>query len=227
MSSLFIASLLALADPSSATPQVTTPPPPNAHFIIAYGAKTRVDAEQWMATKLHEYALPNREEDGYPRVIDSSTVQGMNPGFFIVVLGVSDDAAVAQTIAKEMKAHGGDGTYVKAATWPTPEQLRVLLIDEVSDDGGIVPEHVEYLEIFMMEDAPYDKSNVRGRHTIWPDKRAMIVFTRSTKVPPRFTLAVHAQQTQCDEKPLQRMFTFEEKRVQRIKRLAISCFQGD
>jgi hypothetical protein len=231
--STLLAALLAVAcaDPALAAPAPAPTPAavatPNAHFIIAFGAKTRAEAEEWMVKRARERTIPSREADGFPRVLDSSTVKGMNPGFFIVVLGVSDDAAIAQTIAKELKAHGGDGTYVKAAFWDAPEPLRVLLIDEVVDDGGIVPEHVEYLEIFMMEDGPYDPTNVRGRHTIWFDKRAMLIFTRSAKAPPKFALAVSAQQTQCDEKPAQRMFTFEDKRVQRIKRYAISCFQGD
>lgn len=68
---------------------------PGSRLFIASGAKTKAEAEKLKAALVVPAEL--RLSTGYPRLVESKTVAGLNPGFFLVVLGACADATAAQT----------------------------------------------------------------------------------------------------------------------------------
>ncbi|MBE2252742.1 MAG: hypothetical protein IAE78_24640 [Myxococcus sp.] len=71
---------------------------PGSRVFIASGAKSKGAAEKLKASLAVPSAL--KLARGYPRLVESKSLAGLNPGFFLVVLGVCDDATPAQ------QAHG-------------------------------------------------------------------------------------------------------------------------
>jgi hypothetical protein len=197
--------------------------PPNAHLVIAFGAKARGEAESWLEAQ-GLTGVPSH--DPFPLIVESQWVLGLNPGFFVVVLAASDDPSVASQLARELNAHGVSGSYVKAAWWPAPEPLRLLVVDEVADENLVVPSS-DRNEIFIVQEKmPIgSRAAVRGRSMVWADGRAVIPFTRTPAGGEAFEVVVSAAQTSCDAKPARIRFE-ENKRVQRLKKLALVCVQG-
>ncbi|MDP3499476.1 MAG: hypothetical protein Q8S33_04060 [Myxococcales bacterium] len=68
---------------------------PASRLFIASGAKTKAEAEKLKAALVVPTEL--RLTAGYPKLIESKTVAGLNPGFFLVVLGACADSTAAQT----------------------------------------------------------------------------------------------------------------------------------
>lgn len=89
---------------------------PGSRLFIASGARTRVSAE----TLRKGLVLPKelRLAPGYPKLIESKSVEGLNPGFVLVVLGACDDATAAQRSHSNGLAalvqRGLKGAYAKA-----------------------------------------------------------------------------------------------------------------
>lgn len=90
-----------------------------AQVLVWGGGKTPEAAKESLALwtkRSPEWGAWISLKSGYPRVVDSSTVPGMNAGFHIVVLGACSDADVVSRIdlLKTLEA----SVYVKAVTWP-------------------------------------------------------------------------------------------------------------
>lgn len=68
---------------------------PGSRLFIASGAKTKAEAEKQKTALVVPAEL--RLTAGYPKLVESKTVAGLNPGFFLVVLGACADATAAQT----------------------------------------------------------------------------------------------------------------------------------
>lgn len=68
--------------------------PMESRLFIASGAKTKAEAEQQLKAlkKQSELVLA----PGYPKLVESKTIEGLNPGFFLVVFGACDDASADQ-----------------------------------------------------------------------------------------------------------------------------------
>jgi hypothetical protein len=95
-------------------------PAPTARVFIAAGAKTQAQA-QALLTKLKLPAalvLPA----GYPKLLASKALPGLNPGFVLVVLGACPDSTAAQAShANGLAAliqRALPGAYAKTATPP-------------------------------------------------------------------------------------------------------------
>lgn len=58
---------------------------PGSRLFIATGAKTKAEAEKLQKALVIPKEL--RLTAGFPKLIESKTVEGLNPGFFLVVLG--------------------------------------------------------------------------------------------------------------------------------------------
>lgn len=117
MSALMLSSLLALslaAGPST--------------LLVWGGGKTPEEAqkslEEWK-TKSPEWLTYVQLAAGYPRIIESKTVTGLNPGFHIVVLGACEDG-IAGTHALDLfkllepSVYSKDVTWAEASACPAP-----------------------------------------------------------------------------------------------------------
>lgn len=89
---------------------------PGSRLFIATGAKTKAEAEKLQKALVVPKEL--RLTAGFPKLIDSKTVEGLNPGFFLVVLGACADETAAQTSHTNGLAaliqRGLKGAYAKA-----------------------------------------------------------------------------------------------------------------
>ncbi len=115
----------------------------DARVVIADGAKTKTEAEQ----KLTQLKLASsvRLAPGYPRVLPSESMKGLNPGLHIVVLGLCSSAdrapiksnGVGMNIAlkhhthllKQLKA-SVRGVYSKTVTTDLPLSCPLFLFSE-------------------------------------------------------------------------------------------------
>lgn len=85
-----------------------------SRLFIATGAKTEAEAKKAMASLVLPEPLVLSK--GYPRLVESKSVAGLNPGFWLVVLGACDDTGrwpshgdgLAALIQRAMK-----GSYAK------------------------------------------------------------------------------------------------------------------
>lgn len=68
---------------------------PGSRLFIASGAKTKAEAEKLQKALVLPKEL--RLTPGFPKLLESKSVEGLNPGFFLVVLGACADATAAQT----------------------------------------------------------------------------------------------------------------------------------
>lgn len=97
-------------------------------LLVWGGGKTPEEAAKSLAdwkTKSPEWLTYVQLASGYPRIIESKTVTGLNPGFHIVVLGACDDGAAglhALDLFKllEPSVYAKDVTWAEAAACPAP-----------------------------------------------------------------------------------------------------------
>lgn len=68
--------------------------PGGSRVFIAAGARTKPEAQKLAASL--KVPAPLRLTPGYPRLVDSKTIAGLKPGFFVVVLGACADETAAQ-----------------------------------------------------------------------------------------------------------------------------------
>lgn len=66
-----------------------------SRIFIAGGAKTQAEAQKLERAMV----VPNelKLSAGFPKLVDSKTIEGLNPGFFVIVLGVCGDTTAAET----------------------------------------------------------------------------------------------------------------------------------
>lgn len=107
-------------------------PPATAHVVIAGGAKKAAGAERSLAD-YRKRGLP--QHDDFPKVLDSTFVQGLNPGFFIVAVGLPEDAKVASLLVDFIEGSGGKA-YSKPVWVAQPENLQAVRIERVSPPQG-------------------------------------------------------------------------------------------
>lgn len=129
--------------------------PKSAYILIADGAKSKTQA------KAKAKAFKARAEwilaKGYPKVIDSKTIKGLNPGFHILVLGFCpQSSATAEVLLPALKktypglymkevSHGADScptqTLPKITPWSDCQRVCDRIInacksERFSGDGG-------------------------------------------------------------------------------------------
>jgi hypothetical protein len=68
---------------------------PSSRVFIAGGAKTRAEAQKLERALKLPKAL--KLAAGFPKLVESKSIEGLNPGFFIVVLGSCGDGSAAET----------------------------------------------------------------------------------------------------------------------------------
>lgn len=68
---------------------------PGSRLFIASGARTRASAE--LLKKRLVLPKELRLSPGFPKLMESKNVEGLTPGFVVVVLGACDDETAAQT----------------------------------------------------------------------------------------------------------------------------------
>lgn len=86
-----------------------------SRLFIATGAKTEAEAKKALSTLSLPDSLVLRK--GYPRLVESRTVPGLNPGFWLVVLGACSDVGRWPSHNDGLAAliqRGHKGAYAKA-----------------------------------------------------------------------------------------------------------------
>jgi Tol biopolymer transport system component len=112
------------APPATPPAAVSKPGLQPGFMVIADGGATRDEGE----AKLAAYEQSGYPANGkYPRLVDSSTVVGLKPGFWIVVAGVARDEAVAKALDAFLR-HRGLGSYVRMVEVEAPDDLRLLVV---------------------------------------------------------------------------------------------------
>jgi hypothetical protein len=92
----------------------------DAWMVIAEGSKDQAEAAAMFARYRAEQ-LP--AAGGYPKLVDSATVTGLNPGFFVVVVGAPSDEESAKKMATEL-GRARSGAYVRKVSIADPEAVR-------------------------------------------------------------------------------------------------------
>ncbi len=105
------------------TPAPPAPPPAPPQMLIWGGGTTREEAEKSLAEFraeeggwLEYYKLA----EGFPRVLESKTVPGLKPGFFVVALGVCP-AKTSPSVLGVMKV-STPFVYARPVTWDTADK---------------------------------------------------------------------------------------------------------
>ncbi|AKJ04194.1 hypothetical protein ATI61_101712 [Archangium gephyra] len=154
-----------------------------AFIVIADGAKTQAAAD----AKLKSYKAKHLPEHGdFPKVMGSSTIKGLNPGFFIVVAAISADEEVANTLAAFIRKKL-QGAYVRRVEVEAPEALRLLAIERVKVhmDYGLEPDPISYT--LHQEDSM--RYSIRGRSHLSPDNGLVLPFTVDSSLPQQFRIS--------------------------------------
>ena len=94
-----------------------------ATLLVWGGGKTPEDAEKAMAdyqakVGSKKWVTLVKLADGFPKILQSDKVQGMNPGFHVVVLGACS-ASDTQS-ALDMFKVAEPAVYAKPVTWDEP-----------------------------------------------------------------------------------------------------------
>lgn len=127
--------------PSAGAPPAA--PPEQKHtawMVIVGGSKVKAEAKA-MLEEVKGEQLP-----GQLVLVDSSTVDGLNPGFFIISAGVIKDQSVAERVRKHFNRFR-KGTYVREVQVEESEQLtcpaprcpgpwRAVVIHSVAESPG-------------------------------------------------------------------------------------------
>ncbi|MFO0600451.1 MAG: hypothetical protein U0228_34400 [Myxococcaceae bacterium] len=123
---------------------------------------------------------------GYPRVVKSDDVQGLNPGFHIVVLGACSDAEV--TMRLDLLKLLEPSVYQKAVTWPEAPACPQLGTKDVpwEDVSPIVRTKVAGGELSALTIS-------RGRDQVWASE--VLVRFQPKSGDPVFENYEHAD---CD-----------------------------
>ncbi|XXF77232.1 hypothetical protein P2318_29890 [Myxococcaceae bacterium GXIMD 01537] len=128
--------LSSIARAEEPAPEPAAAPSGPVEVLVLGGGKTPEEAEAWMKRWTAAASLLGtfvKTETGYPRVLPSAQVEGLNPGFHIVVLGFCA-ASERQAPHKLIKAFF-PGTYSK------PVKGREPACPFSTDDASVVTEH--------------------------------------------------------------------------------------
>lgn len=95
-----------------------------AYMVIADGSPDFALAE----AKLVAYDKQGFPRYGdYPKLVDSSTIAGLNPGYWVVVAAVARDKSVAQRLSAFIGSLGGK-PYIRQVQVDQPDELRLLVV---------------------------------------------------------------------------------------------------
>jgi hypothetical protein len=123
--------------PSEAPDAAPAKPSGPLEVLVLGGGKTPEEAEAWM--KRWRSAEPVLRQlvvfaEGYPRVLQSATVEGLKPGFHIVVLGFC--GAAEREVPHKLIKSFFPGTYAKAV-----KGQEAACPESLGDDVSIAFEH--------------------------------------------------------------------------------------
>lgn len=90
---------------------------PFTWLMIADGSTDRAEAQRKLDA-LKEHVFPARLAAGYPQLVESATMPGLKPGFFVVVLGSCADRSEADVHLELMRAVA-PGAYVRSVEGPS------------------------------------------------------------------------------------------------------------
>jgi hypothetical protein len=110
-------------DLSPALRAAMTPDFVEAHAVILWGSTDKAAAEAWLASYR---GAGGPVHDGFPRIEDSGEIALLNPGFWIVLAALPEEAAVAAALVdgyKGLELEGVDtsGAYAREVRVPEPE----------------------------------------------------------------------------------------------------------
>jgi len=110
---VLVAFSLVLASGANAEP---ASPLQRSHLVILGGGKTPAEAE----AVVKGFAKPQwlTLATGYPRVIESATVKGLNPGFFIAVAGACASKRAAEEARDLLGFLSSSGVYLREVQVP-------------------------------------------------------------------------------------------------------------
>lgn len=111
-------------------------------MVILSGSTDRAEAEAQLARYQAE-GLP-----GTPQLVESATVEGLQPGFYVVVLAVSADEPVAREMAAAWQS-ARPGTYVREVRVPIAE---AFVCDGPAADPRCAPPGWRVLIVFDATD---------------------------------------------------------------------------
>jgi len=113
---LLSASAVCLPAPASAAPKKKAP---EAWAVILGGGKEAKDGEQALQSFHQKSPDTLKWAEGYPKVLVSNTLPGLNPGFHIAVLGFCADKAQAAEATRALNDALGGGVYFKKTAGPS------------------------------------------------------------------------------------------------------------
>ncbi|OJT22040.1 hypothetical protein BO221_25205 [Archangium sp. Cb G35] len=191
-----------------------------AFIVIADGAKTQAAA----AAKLKSYKAKHLPEHGdFPKVMDSSTIKGLNPGFFIVVAAIPANEEVANTLAAFIRKTL-QGAYVRRVEVEAPEALRLLAIERVKVHDS-EPDSISYT---LHQEDPM-RYSIRGRSYPSPDNGLVIPFTVDSTLPQKFRVSENHKEEMsiyCETdnpEQLKQGFGPDDVLVLRVPELNVHC----
>lgn len=109
--------------PTAGAPEAAPAVEPEFPLEVGYMVIVAGDADPVAAKKkLEDYVERGVSANGYPKLLDSSEVDGLKPGFHIVVAAVPDTKAIGEHMA-ELLAKTFPGTYVREVRVPEVESF--------------------------------------------------------------------------------------------------------
>lgn len=112
------------AEPGLPRAELTT-----GYMVIVAGSTTEAEGKAELEAK-KAAGLP--QEDAWPKLIDSSTIEGLKPGFFIVVIAVPEEEDDAKTIRDSLLPRF-EGVYYRKVQVTTEHADSVRCDDSEND----------------------------------------------------------------------------------------------
>jgi len=140
-----------------------------AFMVIATGATQKAEAQAQLVD-YRERGWPRH--DDYPVLVESATIAGLNPGFFIVVAAVPEDEAVATTLVSFLRELGVSA-YHRSVQVERPEALRLAVVERSTStfssygrDGSLLgtPEDEPVARLAVSQACPEPAGDVRDRY---------------------------------------------------------------
>ncbi|OLE62759.1 MAG: hypothetical protein AUG04_08465 [Deltaproteobacteria bacterium 13_1_20CM_2_69_21] len=125
----------------------------NAWLVIVTGATTPDGAD----ALLEQYKTSGLPEHGdFPRVIESATIPGLKPGFWIVAAAAPNSEKIAKALASYI-GQTIPGAYYRPVTISQPEALRLVTVESTTGSTDELTWHV-------LLEAPRPKSSMNCLH---------------------------------------------------------------
>ena len=191
------------------------------HAVIVFGSASHDEADAWLKSNLEK--LP--QHDAFPVVLDSAKVNGMKPGFAVVVLGIPSDVKVAKAFSRELQdAH--PGTYVRQVQSALTEDASLVVVDSIDDTNGIWP-GVEYASAALALKRNVGESRGNGDRrallALLPSGKMVGLYTPISGTPPRGELWLFGSQTSCQASLLGEL----RQPLAHLNSARTRCEQGD